>query len=199
MIKQPVQARGKRTVDTILEATAQILQDEGEASLTTNRVAERAGFSIGTLYQYFPNKDAILVALANREAATIEARIASALATAEPGDAEFAMREIIRILIGAFSARRGVRKFILLTMLRRLKHDPSRPTMDAVAARIMDMLNGERGQGLRLLTSTGAFVLTRSIMGAIRAALIEESPLFETDEFQEELVRLAMNFLRDAR
>jgi AcrR family transcriptional regulator len=52
--RQPVQARGQRTLAAILQATAQILVKEGEAALTTNRIAERAGVSIGTLYQYFP-------------------------------------------------------------------------------------------------------------------------------------------------
>ena len=50
--KNPTQARAQQTVGTILDAAAQILQTEGEAHFNTNRVAEKAGFSIGTLYQY---------------------------------------------------------------------------------------------------------------------------------------------------
>jgi AcrR family transcriptional regulator len=49
--RQPRQARSEHTVQLIFEATAQVLRDEGEAALTTNRIAERAGLSIGTLYQ----------------------------------------------------------------------------------------------------------------------------------------------------
>ena len=80
-------------------------------------------------------------------------------------------------------------------MLRRLKHDPSRRTMDAVAARIIEILDGQRGKGLRQLTPTGSFVLTRAIKGTIQAALIEDSPLFGTQEFEDELVLLALSFL----
>src|SRR5262250_3813203 len=58
----PSQARSAWTVDLILEAAAQVLEARGEDALTTKTVAERAGVSIGTLYQYFPNRDAILVA-----------------------------------------------------------------------------------------------------------------------------------------
>jgi AcrR family transcriptional regulator len=64
--KKPVQARSKATVDAILAAAAQVLKRKGYAATTTDRIAERAGVSVGSLYQYFPNKDAILVALAER-------------------------------------------------------------------------------------------------------------------------------------
>lgn len=61
--KRPRQARAKASVDAIMAATAQILAKEGFRGLTTNRVAERAGLSIGSLYQYFPNKSALATAL----------------------------------------------------------------------------------------------------------------------------------------
>ena len=64
--KTPSQTRAMRTVDTLFEAATRILASEGEAGFTTNRIAERAGFSIGTLYQYFPSKEAIVVALVRR-------------------------------------------------------------------------------------------------------------------------------------
>ncbi len=58
--KSPVQARSAASVDAILEATIQVLLSSGKEHLTTTRVAARAGVSIGTLYQYFPNKSALL-------------------------------------------------------------------------------------------------------------------------------------------
>ena len=61
--KLPSQERAKKTVDTILEAAAQVFTELGYAACTTNKIAERAGISIGSLYQYFPNKDAIIVSL----------------------------------------------------------------------------------------------------------------------------------------
>jgi AcrR family transcriptional regulator len=61
--KLPKQSRSEATVRAILEAAAQVFERQGYAATTTNRIAERAGVSIGSLYQYFPNKDAILVAL----------------------------------------------------------------------------------------------------------------------------------------
>src|SRR5580658_7754149 len=76
--KAPGQARSKETVNVILEASARILESEGLRGFNTNAIAAKAGVSVGSLYQYFPNKDAILLALINRfedatQAATLEA------------------------------------------------------------------------------------------------------------------------------
>jgi AcrR family transcriptional regulator len=65
--KRPSQARSQVTVEAILDAAAQVFEARGYAAGTTNRIAQRAGVSIGSLYEYFPNKDAIVVALAERE------------------------------------------------------------------------------------------------------------------------------------
>lgn len=67
--KKPVQERSRFTVDVILEAAVQVFEQYGYAAGTTARIAERAGVSVGSLYQYFPNKDAILVALADQHIA----------------------------------------------------------------------------------------------------------------------------------
>ena len=61
--KAPGQARSKETVSAILESSARILESEGLRGFNTNAVAAKAGVSVGSLYQYFPNKDAILLAL----------------------------------------------------------------------------------------------------------------------------------------
>jgi len=76
--KQPRQARAKATVDAIFEATIQVLLSDGLSSLTTTRVAERAGVSVGTMYQYFPRKQALLFALLERHLKAV----ADALSTA---------------------------------------------------------------------------------------------------------------------
>ncbi len=62
--KQPRQRRSAETVERILDAATRIFDERGYRATTTNHVAEAAGVSIGSLYQYFPNKDALLVALA---------------------------------------------------------------------------------------------------------------------------------------
>ena len=64
--RTPSQGRAVQTIDTLFQATAHILEREGEAALTTNKVASVAGFSIGTFYQYFPSKDALILAMGLR-------------------------------------------------------------------------------------------------------------------------------------
>ncbi|WP_394845763.1 TetR/AcrR family transcriptional regulator [Pendulispora brunnea] len=64
--KQPVQARSHATVEAILQATVRVLTKVGYDRTSTNKVAEAAGVSVGSLYQYFPSKEALAVALAER-------------------------------------------------------------------------------------------------------------------------------------
>jgi AcrR family transcriptional regulator len=66
--KTPVQSRSADTVAVIVEAAARVLEEQGIEGFNTNAIAERAGVSIGSLYQYFRNKDALLVSLFERQA-----------------------------------------------------------------------------------------------------------------------------------
>src|ERR1700754_1697087 len=80
--KTPVQARSTATVEAISEATIQVLLQQGATRLTTTRVAERAGVSVGTLYQYYPNKQSLLFAVLadhlDKVASAVEAACAQA-------------------------------------------------------------------------------------------------------------------------
>ena len=64
--KRPRQERARVTVDALLDATAQVLIKDGYDGLSTNRVAAVAGVSVGSLYQYFPSKEALVAALLDR-------------------------------------------------------------------------------------------------------------------------------------
>jgi AcrR family transcriptional regulator len=65
--RTPLRARGQATFDAILDVTAQLIEDKGHEALTTNIIASAAGINIASLYQYFSNKQAILVALFDRQ------------------------------------------------------------------------------------------------------------------------------------
>ena len=96
--KRPLQTRSKATRDAIVEAAAQIVGAKGLAGFNTNAVADRAGVSIGSLYQYFPNKDALMVALIHRSQQVQLQSVAVAVASA-PADA--GIQEIIRLVVRA--------------------------------------------------------------------------------------------------
>jgi AcrR family transcriptional regulator len=76
--KSARQTRSRNTVDCIVEAAARILEQSGTAHYTTNSVAERAGVSVGSLYQYFPNKDSIVVELWRRSTTSLIENVATA-------------------------------------------------------------------------------------------------------------------------
>ena len=98
--KRPVQARSTASVEAILEATIQVLHRSGKEQLTTTLVAARAGVSVGTLYQYFPNKSALLQAVLKRHLA----RIADAIDTVCTEQAGNTPQQMVTALIHAFFA-----------------------------------------------------------------------------------------------
>ncbi len=195
MRKSPTQARAAQTVDAIVEAATQILQSDGEERLTTNRIAERAGVSIGSLYQYFADKDAIVEAVAERERDRVVSSILKALAAIGPRDFEAVTREVIRTMINAFAKRRRARRIILLMMLRRWQDRPDRGA-DEVARFLVDAAVRTKSKDGRAVTPVSAFVLTRALTGVIRTAVLENSPYLETQEFEDELVHLCLSFGR---
>ncbi|MES0874913.1 TetR/AcrR family transcriptional regulator [Sinimarinibacterium thermocellulolyticum] len=80
--KQPRQARAQATFDAIVEAAARLLAAEGYAAVSTNRVAEVAGVSIGSLYEYFPNKQSIVATALARAMSEITAEVSGSMRTA---------------------------------------------------------------------------------------------------------------------
>jgi AcrR family transcriptional regulator len=78
-IRQAKQQRSKATVDAIVQAAAQILSESGWSALNTNAVATRAGVSIGSLYEYFPDKQAILNVIVDEHLAAGEAKLAEGM------------------------------------------------------------------------------------------------------------------------
>jgi AcrR family transcriptional regulator len=99
--KQPRQVRAELTRQRILTAAAHVFADHGYPAGTTNRIAERAGISIGSLYQYFPNKDAILAELLTRHLDDGTAALAKLLTGPLPGPIEEVFRVFVRLAVEA--------------------------------------------------------------------------------------------------
>src|SRR5215472_18163905 len=97
--KAPGQARSQETVGVILEASARILESDGLRGFNTNAVAARAGVSIGSLYQYFPNKDAILLALLTHFEDAGEKRIVEAIRSGKGLTLKPSLRLFVRALV----------------------------------------------------------------------------------------------------
>ena len=178
----PRQGRSRATVDAILEAAAQVLEAQGSPGFTTDAVATRAGVSIGTLYRYFADKQAILTALAWREKARVDGAVLKALS--EPDGTLAPDRAAIRAFLQAFDGRTGVRRAALQTLMDTAEASELAKGFEPMEAQMRD------AQG-KPLPPLRAFVLSRALHGAMRAAVLERPELLADPEFENELVRLA--------
>jgi AcrR family transcriptional regulator len=196
--RQPTQERAQRTVDTLFEATLQVVEQEGEGGLTTNKIAAKAGFSVGTLYQYFPTKEALLLALIHRERRRAMAQVQQILdrTVEERGDPREALRQMIRVLVEAFGCGPRLRR-AMVKMAWRVDHHENitQALREAAERNAMAMARLDHPE-LRAPTPAMMFVATRAVMGAIRSASLEDSPLLGTPQFEDELVRMCWGLLR---
>lgn len=184
--KIPRQPRARVSVDFILEAAAQVLEARGVTGFNTNAVAERSGVSIGTLYRYFPNKRAILKALALRETERHAAAVAEIARRGGEGVARD--RAMIRAFIQAFDGRLEARRAALSALLADADHGE-------LAARFAGFGDGLTDASGRPLTPIQVFVLGRAIQGAMRAAVLEGADFLKSQDFEDELVRLGRAYL----
>jgi len=99
--KYASQERSRATVDALIEATARILVREGFDKASTNRIAEVAGVSVGSLYQYFPGKEALVAALIDRHNQDIRRVVQGELAEAVNQPIEQAVRQLVAVSVKA--------------------------------------------------------------------------------------------------
>ena len=163
--KKPAQSRAEFTVHALLEGAANILERHGLEGYTTNEIAARAGVSIGSLYQYFPNKDAVTIALIEREMAGMVDEVIAALALTPP---RRALQEAIRA-----SVRNQVRRPHLARLLdfEEFRLAPLMPTSRAAKV-IRDSLEAflRESYGLSMPASASAAVDVVEIAKALNYA-----------------------------
>lgn len=181
--RRPRQARARATCDAIFEAAAQILEREGERAFNTNRIAERAGVSVGTIYQYFPDKEAILVAMARAEQARIAAENVRIAARQSPHGEM--LRSSMRRLIRAFEGRPATRRAVVKAVIA---HETAE-TLGREIDRAAYLLPGKRG-----MSRLDAFVLTRAVVGVVRAAVLEGYAGLNSPGFEDALMRLVRGY-----
>src|ERR1700678_2262285 len=102
--RRPQQRRARQTFDAVLEAVIRLLKREGLAAITTNRIAEVAGVSIGSVYQYFPNKRAIFIALHARHIDQIDCVIHRTLAEHTESPLEDLIEALVNSMVEVHTA-----------------------------------------------------------------------------------------------
>ena len=116
--KLPTQARAQETVEAILSAARRVLVKDGYEKTTTNRVADVAGVSIGSLYQYFPSKAALVSELIQRHMAKMLEVLASTAASGDASTIEEASRTVIRAVFAAHRVNPKLHRVLIEQMPR---------------------------------------------------------------------------------
>jgi AcrR family transcriptional regulator len=195
----PAQKRAEDTVDCLYEATARILEQGDAGRLTTNHIAEKAGVSIGTLYEYFPDKAGLLRAMAQRETKRqIESLQRSLGDTAASASPEILVRNVVRVALRPFANRSQVR----MKLMRLLMRDPAvvaaaRNEQKKVLKSLLTAISSRwPGRGCNL-SEDAQFTLASAIVGASHAVALERPDYFETQDFEDEFVGLLLQRMID--
>ena len=195
--RAPRQQRALETCQSILDASAYILRSKGLEDFNTNRIAERAGMSIGAVYQYYPDKQAILRELALRElAADREAVVAALVQSARDSKLDPA-RVGLRALIAAQRERGSLRRAIFSLLDgdgQRVYGETLRASFAEVSTTLRELAPSLLPARIHTPTHEMLFVLSRSVVGALRAAAVEEPSLLDSPAFEDHLVRLVRGF-----
>src|SRR5262245_12612224 len=192
--KTPSQSRAVFTVDAILEAAAYILIKEGWDKFTTNRVAERAGVNIASLYQYFPNKESIVVEVQRRHIGKARQELPRAIPALK---AERSLRGLLRLIVDA-----GVREHRLAPALHKVFAEelPRSARRHGVAD------EEDEGRQWKMLVQPffrnvpdaelGMFLCRVAAHAAIHEAASDRPDLLEHPLFVDEVTTLLERYLR---
>jgi AcrR family transcriptional regulator len=190
-VREPRQARSRLKVELMLEATIRILEKEGMTGLTTNAVAAKAGISIGTVYQFFPNKETILDALAEREMAQLSARILAVMSNEAIVSAAERVAAVVRAVTTSYGRRSKAHRLVMVHSLTRGIN-----RLTPLMAQLQEHLLSERSSGqFKKPVSVGdAFVIPYAILGVLRG-MINEATAPPREEIERSLTRLIVNAL----
>lgn len=193
--KSPVQARSAASVDAILKATVQVLLKVGKEKLTTTRVAARAGVSVGTLYQYFPNKSALLRAALGLHVGEILAEV-DKVCIAQRGQPVEQMAEALAVAFLAVKMRDPKKSRALYAVSSDVEGAKivasTAVRVNEAIARLLESAPGVLTKDRRLM----ATVLQSTIAGVKRQLLESDMPEAQFETMQRELVLVVRNYVR---
>ncbi len=192
--KKPRQRRSQQTVAAILEAAARILVDDGYAKLTTNHVAEVAGVSIGSLYQYFPNKQALVLALAESHIGREIERVAAMTVEFQKLALPEATRRCIRALFEAFAVDAELHR-ALVTDVVHLGEPMVKALQSKAEFAVRIALERRRDEILPKDLDLAAFFLVSAVDSIVIRALTLASDRFSLQDLEDETCELVLRYL----
>ena len=196
--KQPRQARAMATLQTIFEATIQVLVRDGPRRLTTTRVAERAGVSVGSMYQYFPHKQALYYALNERYLVGLAERIEAACAARHGAP----VAQMIDALVTTYWVAKTERPEVTRALYLSVAELDNGPLVAAFAARADAATAAMLASAPDVsFEDVPAVVLTllSTIFGTVRSVFERALAPDEGKAVCEQLVLMCVGYLRTAR
>ena len=192
----PLQNRAAATVDFILEATARIIDQAGNASLTTNHIARRAGISVGTLYRYFSNKQSILDALVEREMRRSADQMLAFLEDSAHLSSQEIIDEVASAPARAFAGRTRIRQFLVreLSGNEQLKAALHATRLEVLTA-LEERLVSAEPHRFRSLSDEEKHAFLGAWVGRINAVVTHAPTHYSTAEFKDGFVKLIHHHL----
>lgn len=194
--KQPRQARSRETVEAVLAAAAQVFASQGYAGTTTNHIAARAGVSIGSLYEYFPSKDALLVALTEAHVAE-GASILDKLWTevADYSDMREVVRRFARAMFDLHARDRNLHRLLFEEApLPRRTRQLVAATEVEISARLEKVLRANPGLTQRD-PALAAAVIVQCVEALTHKLVVHGDGKAARDLYVEEIVALVTSYL----
>ncbi|MCG8534285.1 MAG: TetR/AcrR family transcriptional regulator [Pseudomonadales bacterium] len=193
--KKPVQARSAFTVNAIFEGCIQVLLAEGPERLTTTKVAERAGVSVGTLYQYFGDKQSLLAGVLEHHLIEIVEKVEQACSESQGQDLETVVRNLVTAFFDAKLGQPDVSR-ALYAVSAELEGNAlvmrySQRTQTSIVAVLQSIPN----VGVTDLV-TSSFLLTTMLIGPAQALLSVNAPEVFMEKVKEETVAMLVSYLR---
>jgi AcrR family transcriptional regulator len=194
----PQRTPGKRIVEAILQSAMDVLSRDGFRRLTTNRIAQFAGVSIGSVYQYFPDKHAIVAALGRELEQKALRLFRSAVADSSARPIADISKTIVSGLAHESFGKRAVRREILQRVPRAWLEEASQQVDATVAAELAGLLASRtdvRAGDPELM----AFVVMHAVEAVLEAAVLRRPELLNDEAFLNEVTALAVNYLQRPR
>lgn len=183
-------------MEAIFEATGQLVEADGLSGLTIARIAEVAGYGAGTVYDYFPTKKAILIAMARRELDRTFQSIEAAILSGEDNIDSVVSRSAIRAMIGGFGGRQRLRGVLLGTMITEGHGAELAQPVEKIVALLAARRPRIDGADLGGLKPEQIYVITRALVGVIRAWAMEGAEQVSGEALEIELTEMARSYVR---
>jgi AcrR family transcriptional regulator len=192
--KAPRQDRSRAMVELILEATARVLVERGYAGTSTNAVAARAGISVGSLYQYFPNKDALVAALHERHAQRVDEVVLRVLQRHAGATLAEALAAVIEAAIAAHAEEAELHQVLELQLAGLDRYRG--PQADGhLAEHVAALLAAHRDEIAVPDPRLATFVLVNAVHALIHAAVLERPSGVSLRAATREILRMAFGYL----